>query len=190
MLLFPSNFRFHSTSSITPLFHCFSLFFISSLISEFFVFGIKPELFHLLFKCPSSWVICQIAGFTFKSIFFMKLDWLIWSIEIVKRVFLYWLWFFIESWKSWLWNCSCIWSSLCTSNWCVETFCCLSFRKTKLWESSSCWSYQISLRRSRSNFEITNWFSRCKKISVAWGSWWNRSFNCSHFILFYPIFRW
>jgi hypothetical protein len=86
IFFFTSDFRFHPSSSLTPIDNCLLGFFLSSFISQLFVFLIKPKLFKLLLVSQASWIIELIVAPSFKAILFVELSWLVGSEENLERM--------------------------------------------------------------------------------------------------------
>jgi hypothetical protein len=77
MLLLSSDFRFHSSSGSTPLFHGLLGLLLPSFVSELLILGVEPELFHLLLKSLSCWIVELVIGPSLKSVFLVEYDWFI-----------------------------------------------------------------------------------------------------------------
>jgi hypothetical protein len=59
---------------LTPINNCLLGFFLSSFISQLFVFLIKPELFKLLLVSQASWIVKLVIASSFKAILFVELS--------------------------------------------------------------------------------------------------------------------
>ena len=72
MLLLSSDFRFHSSSGSTPLFHGLLSLLLPSFVSELLVLGVEPELLHLLLKGLSCWIVELVIRSSLESIFLVE----------------------------------------------------------------------------------------------------------------------
>jgi len=170
VLFLSSDLWFHPASSLTPLFHSLLSFFISSFVSKLFVFGIKPELFKLLFKCFSSWVVELIITSAFKSVLLSIFARFIRSIESLERLLEYRSVVFIKTTVSTSRYSSCISTKSCVNRCCSW---CRRGTISKNWGySSSCRSKFVNSEAVEAlfghNFELgTN-----QRLRLCVSSWW------------------
>ena len=114
----PSNFWFNSTSRVTPIFHYFPFFLISSFILQIFILTINPELFKFLLINHSCWIISHVVRLSFKSVFHVVGSRLVRCVECIEWKFLHLFVIFFEFWKSWNWyrssvrGCYTSWNTL------------------------------------------------------------------------------